>query len=426
MRTASQAHEQNERTDARERANSQAKQSKKEPDRHNRYEYPRPYRESGDDDDDWAGDGREQSEGRSRQRDAGDRAYTQAKEKEEREWSTEVQARLEPLLQSWIKIEMMKANIANMDQEDAEILESERRLKSRNAYRTSIWDQITEKAETEQATKRAERLQARAAAKIKLGWAEKDLEQRENDYKTFLSLQSRQRREQADKVEAALRATTKHTAQQEAKRKRAREKGIPERLAREKEEKSKEAEGKRREAEKQHEQRELAREEAKKAKLRETQKDEATKRQLLLEKIEKQKRETMSQQSRSPSSNGPKPNGNGPESSHIRRGESVFAASNTGKPRSSRVPQSRNHQPRFSPTPAYNPSTSSWRDREQSYASDSSEEGYCDHGDFWPKIQGGQECRNCARFCNAFIFRCPDCGILACASCRDQLRRRGS
>ena len=319
MRTAREAHERGKRkkseSNGHERVDSQAKQGKKEPDWRNRYEHP-PLSEQSEDeeDDEWARDAREQRDRTNRQREAGDRAYTQAKEKEEREWSTEVQARLETLLQLRRKIETMKAKIADMRQKDAEILGSEQRRKSRYANRTLIWDHITEKEEAEQAGERAERLQARTAMMIKLSWAEKDLQQRENDYETFLSLQSRQRREQADKVEAALKAKFEYTAQQEAKPKRARETGIPERLAREKEERRKEAEARRTTAEKEHEERELEREEVRRAKNRETQKDEAARRQRLLEKVDKQKQETMRQES---CSSGPKPNEYGPNPSHV-------------------------------------------------------------------------------------------------------------
>lgn len=417
IKTAWEAHERGKRksseNDARERADSQTKQGKKEPDWRNWYGHPPLSEESDDEEDDkWARDAREQRDWTNRQDEAGDRAYTQAKEKEEREWSTEVQARLEIILQLRRKIETMKAKIADMRQEDAEILESEQRRKSRNANRTLIWDHITEKEEIEQAEERAERLQARTATMIKMSWAEKDLEQRESGYRTFLSMQGRQRREQAEKVEAALKANTEYTAQQEAKPKRARDMGIPERLAREKEERRKEAEARHREGEEEYEERGFEREEAKMAKSRQMQKDEAARRQRLLEKIEKQKQETMRQETHSPYSSGSKPNDNGPKPSHPYAPGSVFAA-NGEDTRARRPPQSRNYQPR----------TSDWIDREQFYASDSSEDGYCDHGDFWPKIKGGHECSNCARFCNAFIFQCPRCGILACVSCRDQLRR---
>ncbi len=128
--------------------------------------------------------------------------------------------------------ETMEAKIEDIDQQDARILESEQRRKSRTAYRTSIWDQITENEEIEQA-RRAERLQARTSGTIKLSWTEKELKELEDDFKIFFSLQSRQRREQADCLEAALRATTEHTARQEAKQKRTREIEISDRLARE-------------------------------------------------------------------------------------------------------------------------------------------------------------------------------------------------
>ena len=418
--------------EARERAESQAEQDKNERDRRNWYEYPPPSEDSGDDgDDERARKAREHRERTKRQREAGDRAYTQAKEKEEREWLNDLKARLESLVRLRKKIETMNAKIEDMDLEDAAILKSEQRLKSRRAYRTSIWNQITENEEIEQARKRAGRLQARTSETIKVRWVEKELKQRENDYDLFLSLQGRQRREQADRVEAALRATTEPTTQQEAKEKRVREKEKEERRAREKEEIRKEAEGMRRQVEREHQERGLAREEARKAELRETQKDEAVRRQRVLEKIDKHKQETLRQESRSAYFSEPKPDEGGLRPSHFYTSESVFVGS-TERARSREVPPSRNHQPRFrtnSPTPAYNPSTSSYREREQSstvsFSSSSSSEGLCNHEDFWPKIKGGHECGNCARSCNAFIFRCPDCGILACAFCRDQLRGGG-
>lgn len=428
MRTAGEAHGRERRTEreskAGERAYSQATQGRRGSDRRNSYEQPPSYEDSKDEEDDeWVRDSREQWGRTNRQREAGDRAYTRATEKEQREWLREVQARLEVFLQLRKKIERMKANIEDMHQKDAEILESEQRRRSRRAYRTLRWDHITEKEETEQARNRVERLQARTAAMIKLTWAEKNLEQSENDYETFLSLQSRQRREQADRMEAALKADTEHTAQQEAKANRAREEGMSERLARDAQYRRKETEGRRREVDEEPEERETQREEARKAKSRETQKDEAARRQRLLEKIEKQKQET-----RSPYPSDPNLNDNRPKPSHVHTPESVFAAK-TEETRSKTPPQSPNYQPYFrtrSPDPAYNPSPSEWRDGELSYASDSSEvEGYCDHGDFWPKIKGGIECSHCARFCNAFIFQCPACGILACVSCRDRLRRGG-
>lgn len=369
----------------------------------------------------------ERAERTKSEEEARERADSQAKQKEEQEWFTELQARLESLLRRRKKIKTMKANIEDMDQEDAEIMESEQRLRGRTAYRTSIWDQITENEEIERAKRRAERLQARTSATIKLGWAEKELKQSEIDYKMFLSLQSRQRREKADTVEAALRATTEHISHQEAKQKRAREKDISDRLAREKEDRGREAEARQRKFDEEYEEGELARDAARKAEVRERQKDEAAKRQRLLEKIEKQKREAERQESRSPYFSGPEPNESGPNPGHAHTSERAFAA-DTERTRSGRASPSRNYEPRFrtgSPTPADNPSPSSWSDREQSYDSDS-EEGYCYHGDFWPKIRGGQRCSHCARFCNAFIFRCPDCGILACGFCRDQLRQGGA
>lgn len=279
----------------------------------------------------------------------------------------------------------------------------------------------------EQARRRAERLQARTSETIKLSWAEKELKQCENEHRRILSLQSQQRREQAGRVETKSTATSEHIAQQEAEQKRAKENEISEKLAREKEERCRDAEARQRQLEREHKERELVRKETRKADLRETQKDEAVRRQRILEKIDKQKQETRRKESRSPYFRGLKLSGIGPKASYVNTSESVFTA-NTERTRSRRVPQSWNYQPwsrAGSPTPANTLSTSSWRDREQPYPSNS-EEGHCYHGIFWRRMKGEERCSNCAKFCNAFFFRCPDCGILACVSYRDQSRQGGS
>ena len=46
----------------------------------------------------------------------------------------------------------------------------------------------------------------------------------------------------------------------------------------------------------------------------------------------------------------------------------------------------------------------------------------CQHNRFWPKIEGSQNCSNCRQYQNRFAFKCPDCGLIACANCRQSLR----
>lgn len=46
----------------------------------------------------------------------------------------------------------------------------------------------------------------------------------------------------------------------------------------------------------------------------------------------------------------------------------------------------------------------------------------CQHDKFWPKVDGGQVCSHCHRYQHKFVFRCPDCRMVACASCRQSLR----
>lgn len=335
-RTAGEGHERAEKMkrakETREREDSQTKHGKKEWGQRNWNECPSS-EESGDEEDyEWAREPRKREDETKGHREAGDRVYSQAKEKEEREWLTELQPRLGKLLRLQNKIETMEANIKDMQREDAEILENERRLRNRSAYRTSTWDQTTDNEETEQERKGAERLQARTSERIELGWAEKKLNQCKDDYKMFLSLQSRQRREMAERVEATLRAETDYYAQQEA----CQEWEIKNK------ERRREAEARQREVEREHDERESARKETRRAELRDTQKDEAIRRQHVLEKINKQKQETLRQESRSPHFSRPKRNERGPQPSHVETSDSVFAAV-PERTRSRRSPRSRNH-----------------------------------------------------------------------------------
>ena len=68
--------------------------------------------------------------------------------------------------------------------------------------------------------------------------------------------------------------------------------------------------------------------------------------------------------------------------------------------------------------PSATPSSSS----SSSFAPSGSTESACQHYRFWPKIEGRQFCRKCCTFQGRFAFECPDCGTIACASCRQSLR----
>lgn len=54
--------------------------------------------------------------------------------------------------------------------------------------------------------------------------------------------------------------------------------------------------------------------------------------------------------------------------------------------------------------------------------SESASKSGCRHDRFWPKIEGSQLCSQCHAMQRRFAFRCPDCRIIACASCRQTLR----
>ena len=51
-----------------------------------------------------------------------------------------------------------------------------------------------------------------------------------------------------------------------------------------------------------------------------------------------------------------------------------------------------------------------------------SSQSLCRHKAFWPKIQGASLCQNCNRLQRQFGFKCPDCNLIACATCRQKLK----
>ena len=51
-----------------------------------------------------------------------------------------------------------------------------------------------------------------------------------------------------------------------------------------------------------------------------------------------------------------------------------------------------------------------------------SSQNLCRHKAFWPKIQGASLCQNCNRMQRQFGFKCPDCNLIACATCRQSLK----
>ena len=92
-------------------------------------------------------------------------------------------------------------------------------------------------------------------------------------------------------------------------------------------------------------------------------------------------------------------------------------------PTKNQKPESRRYQPLYktgSSTPGHDPAMSNWGSGGQSRAAGNDDK--CLHASTWLTVQGKHQCRKCSRSCNAYIFRCPDCDLLACGSCSAQLR----
>lgn len=84
---------------------------------------------------------------------------------------------------------------------------------------------------------------------------------------------------------------------------------------------------------------------------------------------------------------------------------------------SSRKPSSPGNPPASSSRTSFDASKSG-----SGSGSGSAGKGLCQHQRFWPKVEGRQHCRRCRTFQRLFAFECPDCGTIACASCRQFLR----
>lgn len=57
---------------------------------------------------------------------------------------------------------------------------------------------------------------------------------------------------------------------------------------------------------------------------------------------------------------------------------------------------------------------------------DVNENRNCKHRKFWTKVAGRIECGRCLFTQNRFAFRCPECQLFACASCRDLVKKDSS
>lgn len=86
-----------------------------------------------------------------------------------------------------------------------------------------------------------------------------------------------------------------------------------------------------------------------------------------------------------------------------------------------KMPRQNQNQPTDSTTPrSWNSSTSQTPRRQNRRPAPQT--GVCRHRKFWPKVQGRNQCSVCFKTFNGFVLQCPECKILACASCKKGLR----
>ncbi|CAI7570097.1 unnamed protein product [Penicillium glandicola] len=60
----------------------------------------------------------------------------------------------------------------------------------------------------------------------------------------------------------------------------------------------------------------------------------------------------------------------------------------------------------------------------QSQTQKSAKPAACQHKAWWNRVEGRFQCSSCTEETRRFAFKCPGCEKVACASCRDILRRR--
>lgn len=92
-----------------------------------------------------------------------------------------------------------RSQIEDIEHEEADILDSERRLRNRNAYRTSIWDQIIEKQEKERGKRTCRTTTGKSLRDDRIGLGQEGPQTVRERVQDVLSLQSRQRRKQTDR-----------------------------------------------------------------------------------------------------------------------------------------------------------------------------------------------------------------------------------
>ncbi|CAF9923184.1 MAG: hypothetical protein ALECFALPRED_002319 [Alectoria fallacina] len=295
-------------------------------------------------------------------------------EKRAREWAAQCQARLSSIRSLNQDVWVFEAAIKEMDRKEQERVAQEKQAQGWLSYLTNPW--AAKPVETKEREQR-ERLQQRASASIKLERARTQKTQAEQDHARILAVQQQTREREAKEREERQREES-IKAQRERNEKWKREQDA----ARAREEASRKAEESQREAR----EREAAQEMADQ-RIRETERRERDLRQRLFEKFAKQSTE-------------------------------------------SRIPQQQQQQQQQNQKPPINPTTprsgnstpQTPRRQNRRPAPQTGSTGVCRHREFWPKVQGRNRCSVCFKTFNGFVLQCPECKILACASCKKGLR----
>lgn len=296
-------------------------------------------------------------------------------EKQSREWAAQCQARVRNIERLSREVRDYEATIEEIDRER---VAREKQGQGWFSYLANPWAARPGETEQGKQEKARERLEQRASKSIKLEWARKQLTQVEAEHQRLLATQRQTREREAKEREDRLRDERLKAQREEQNARRKRD----EDTARAREEACRKAEEAEREAARKAREREAADQ-----RRQETERRERDLRQRLFAKL-------------------------AAESIPVRK-----------------PPQNQNRATHPPPPRAAGSTTShsqnnTWRQNRRNFTQTSSAgvgSEVCRHRTFWLKVEGRHECSVCYKTFNGFVLQCPDCKIMACASCKKAL-----
>ena len=275
------------------------------------------------------------------------------------------------------------------------------------------WSKSNEQLEKEKTEREQENLQKVASERIKITSLERQIEELGSGEKAQLSAMQESRKRDDQRLEKfrqahqAIKARAEAAAKKAAEQKRAQEEVEQEKATREMFARMKREQDERQKAaERAREERQKATEEAEKARRKlaaekAAREKEARDREALLARIRAQEDARKATQ----------------DAEAIRRMGSVMEEFNVNS-KGFKNARPTGRDPQLGKAHAA-PKRKSKAQRT------TQDESSCLHLGFWPKVEGKHRCAVCSQDFYRFVLQCPYCQMMACASCKKQLRSGG-